>query len=289
MPKSERTDRTDALKELGAMVTDRREQANLSLDDIYDRTRIRMGYLRGIEEGNYEGFPEPVYIKGFVRTYLRLIGAEDLMDDFMAQLDRLQPRKQEPAGNILGTATAGPRGFKPASHFWLFFVLLLALAGTGGYVWYAWSSGSINNLSVFSMENWHWPLFPTGSGTSEDTPASQDAVLSVSGDVPAAAPVSGDARPEEPKPKPRPSLMIQARGDVWMGVTIGNKSVFNRTLRSGNTVSWDLTAPAQVRLGRPNMANITLNGKNLGLANSRGSKKSETYLYRPDGTWEKVK
>ena len=287
MPGSERFDRNDALRELGAMAAGRREEAHISLEDVYDRTRIRLEYLRGIEAGNYEDFPEPVYVKGFVRTYLRLIGAEDLMEDFMAQLNRLQPQRQETSPNILGNATAGPRGFKPASHFWLFLVLLIALAGTGGYVWYAWNNGTLHDLSLF--ENWRWPNFTQGTETTEPPAASSDIAVNASADVSAAALVSKDAEPEKPRPKPRPYLEIQARGDVWMGVTVGDKSVFNRTLRAGGVVSWDLTAPVRVRFGRPDMANVTLNGKKLGPANSKGSKRSETYLYNPDGTWEKVK
>ena len=286
MPVSERVDRNDALRELGAMASGRREEAHMSLEDVYDRTRIRLEYLRGIEAGNYEGFPEPVYVKGFVRTYLRLIGAEDLLDDFVAQLNRIQPRNQESTANILGNATAGPKGFKPASHFWLFLVLLIALAGTGGYVWYAWSNGSINNLSIFNIDNWRWPNV---NQPQESPVVSKDVAVKTSADVPIAVPVSKDAVPEKPQPKQKPTLSIQARSDVWMGVTIGDKNVFSRTLKAGGVVSWDLTAPARVRFGRPDMATVTLNGKNLGPANSKGSKKSETYLYKPDGTWEKVK
>ena len=82
------TDREDVLKELGQMATERRESIGMTLETVFDRTKIRMEYLRGIEAGNYEGFPEPVYIKGFIRTYLKLINAEDLQEDFMAQIDR---------------------------------------------------------------------------------------------------------------------------------------------------------------------------------------------------------
>ncbi|MBR1672424.1 MAG: DUF4115 domain-containing protein [Fretibacterium sp.] len=279
------SDRSDALRELGGMAAERREQANMTLDEVYDRTRIRMEYLRGIEAGNYEGFPEPVYVKGFIRTYLRLIGAEDLQEDFIAQLNRLQPKKEEPAANILGNASPGPRGFKPVSHVWLFLVLLAALAGTGIYVWYAWSNGG------FKIENWRWPNFSQGTGSSgERTGVNTDVHVQASRDVaPETGPVSAEvASVETPAPRPKPSLMIRARGDVWMSVSIGDKNVYNRTLKSGAVVSWDLPAPARVRFGRPDMANVTLNGKDLGPANARGSKKAETYLYQPDGVWKKV-
>jgi len=49
---------------------------------------VRVEYLRGIEHGVYQGFPDLVYIKGFVRTYLGVIGAEELKDEFMSWLNR---------------------------------------------------------------------------------------------------------------------------------------------------------------------------------------------------------
>ena len=52
------------------MITERRESLGMTLETVFDRTKIRPEYLRGIEEGDYKNFPEVVYIKGFVRTYL---------------------------------------------------------------------------------------------------------------------------------------------------------------------------------------------------------------------------
>ena len=81
---------SDALKQLGKDLTERRENAGMTLEAVYDRTKIRPEYLRGIEAGDYRDFPEVVYIKGFVRTYLKLIGAEDMQEEFMKQLDALE-------------------------------------------------------------------------------------------------------------------------------------------------------------------------------------------------------
>lgn len=277
MPGSERN--SDALRELGRMAAERREEANMTLDDIYDRTRIRMEYLRGIEAGDYANFPEVVYTRGFVRTYLKLIGAEDLQEDFLAQLNRLQPR-QESNANILGNGSTVPKGFKPASHLWLFLVLLAALAGTGGYVWYAWANGN------FTLENWRWPNFGQSGGTAQVEPQT-----SLIDEEALEAVISEDAAPEPPAPPtpaPKPSIAFRARGDVWMSVSIGGNSVFSRTLKAGSTVSWDLPAQARVRFGRPNAVDVILNGKELGVPNPKGSKNAETYLYQPDGTYRRA-
>ena len=278
------SDRDEALRELGRLVAERREEAHLLIEDVYERTRIRVEFLRGIENGDYAGFPDLVYIKGFVRTYLRVIGAEDLQEPFMGWLNQSMPRGPEAPTNVLGNGTSPTRGFKPVSHFWLFLVLLTALIGTGVYVWYVWSNGGIS-LDAFRTVRPEDPVL--------SVLASQDA----SGDIEEAgvSPASMEIIVPEPEPKPEPkplppppSLEIHAVSDVWMKVTIGDKVLFSKTLKKGSVVSWDLPAQAKVTYGRPNAASVTLNGKNLGVANPKGSKRSETYLYLPDGSYRKV-
>ncbi|MDR1049258.1 MAG: DUF4115 domain-containing protein [Synergistaceae bacterium] len=280
--------REEALRELGRMAKEKREDAGLSLVEIYERTRVRLEYLQGIEDGNFRGFPDLVYIKGFVRTYLSVIGAEDLKDEFVTWLnkDEVVKERRLPPTNVLGNGTSPTKGFKPASHIWLFAILFLMLAGSGYYVWYSW-----NNIP-FPFPGDPPQFVNTGESVSDDEIPSQDVPLLVlSPDSPGLSilPASQSVEPVlEPEPPQKPSLLIRARGDVWMKVTIGEKVVYSKTMKSGERASWDLAAAAQVTYGRPNMAEIELNGKPLGLANPRGSRTSETYSYNPDGTYGKV-
>lgn len=286
------TERNDALKELGRLIAERRESIGMTLETVFDRTKIRPEYLRGIEEGNYKNFPEIVYIKGFVRTYLKLIGAEDLQEDFMAQLDRAQtPQKRQSDSrkpvkemrSILGNGSSLPEGFKPASHFWLFMVLVLALAGTGAYVWYAMNYGGLDlrNIKLFNFSGGN-------SGITSEELISSD-IVTVSGDIFAAVSVSVDEPvSEEPEPKVSPFLEIHALNDVWLSVSLGGpKPVFRRTLRRGESMRWDLNSAATVQFGRPTAAQVVLNGKDLGVVNPSG-RRAETYIYNPDGTYNLV-
>jgi cytoskeletal protein RodZ len=45
-----------------------REGQNLSVHQLGEITKIRTDHIRALEEGNFEIFSAPVYIKGFVRT-----------------------------------------------------------------------------------------------------------------------------------------------------------------------------------------------------------------------------
>jgi len=50
-----------------------REAKNLTVEQIVEITKIRTDHLRALEEGNFDVFSAPVYIRGFVRTYSTLL------------------------------------------------------------------------------------------------------------------------------------------------------------------------------------------------------------------------
>jgi cytoskeletal protein RodZ len=280
------SDRDEALKELGRMARERREDVRLSLEDIFERTRVRVEFLRGIEEGNYQGFPDIVYVKGFVRTYLSVVGAEDLKDEFVSWLNKSVMVKVQdlPPTNVLGNSTFPTKGFKPVSHFWLFVVLILVLAGSGGYVWYSWANSPMVPGRIFD------PGTAVAGIASFDEPTSKDpsSIISPDQNLLTILPTSASVVPA-PEPKPKtPSLYVKAKMDVWMKVTIADKIVFSKTLPSGSEASWDLPSRAKVTYGRPNAVEVILNGKELGVPNPKGSKTAETYFYETDGTHRRV-
>jgi cytoskeleton protein RodZ len=50
-----------------------REQQGLSVADIADRTKLRGDHVRALEQGNYDVFAAPVYVRGFVRSYAGIL------------------------------------------------------------------------------------------------------------------------------------------------------------------------------------------------------------------------
>ncbi len=50
-----------------------REARNLSLAEVADFLKVRTDHLRALEEGDFGVFAAPVYIRGFVRTYARML------------------------------------------------------------------------------------------------------------------------------------------------------------------------------------------------------------------------
>jgi len=50
-----------------------REARKLSVNEVAEITKIRTDHIRALEEGNFDVFVAPVYIRGFARTYATLL------------------------------------------------------------------------------------------------------------------------------------------------------------------------------------------------------------------------
>ena len=50
-----------------------RETRKLSVTEVAEITKIRTDHIRALEEGNFDVFVAPVYIRGFTRTYATLL------------------------------------------------------------------------------------------------------------------------------------------------------------------------------------------------------------------------
>ena len=62
-----------------------REARNLTVQQLAEITKIRSDHIRALEEGNFDVFSAPVYIRGFVRTCATLLKLD--VPQVMAALD----------------------------------------------------------------------------------------------------------------------------------------------------------------------------------------------------------
>jgi flagellar biosynthesis protein FlhG len=60
----------------GALLQRVREARGLELREISERTKVGMGYLAAIEEEDFARLPAPVYVRGFLAEYARMLGLD---------------------------------------------------------------------------------------------------------------------------------------------------------------------------------------------------------------------
>lgn len=123
------------LEELGARLREKRVEKGYSIEDIAARLKVPPRVLKAIEEGNREALPHTVYIRSFVKSGGALlgIGAEELAGMLAALDDGSEvPHPIKPKGMM----DSQMEGEKRHGAGLLLKLLLLALIGVGGYVYY---------------------------------------------------------------------------------------------------------------------------------------------------------
>ncbi|MEO1172337.1 MAG: helix-turn-helix domain-containing protein, partial [Myxococcota bacterium] len=69
-----------------------RESAGATLAQVAEITKIGRGYLRAIEANDFDMLPAPVYVRGFVVEYARVLGldSEQVVSSFMTLYERFR-------------------------------------------------------------------------------------------------------------------------------------------------------------------------------------------------------
>jgi cytoskeletal protein RodZ len=75
-----------------------REARHLTVSQVAETTKIRGDHIRALEEGNYNIFVAPVYIRGFIRTYATLLKLDvpKVMAEVESELNRTEKFSEPP-------------------------------------------------------------------------------------------------------------------------------------------------------------------------------------------------
>jgi cytoskeleton protein RodZ len=83
-----------------------REAQQLNIYQVAEITKIKTDHIRALESGNYDTFSAPVYIRGFVRTYAKILKLDEsqVVADLEAELAQTEKFREPPP------LTKKPRG-----------------------------------------------------------------------------------------------------------------------------------------------------------------------------------
>ena len=66
-----------------------RQLVGVSKEEMQDHIKISIGYIDNLEENRFDLLPQPVYVKGFLKSYLRFLGVSACDDLIKAYAERL--------------------------------------------------------------------------------------------------------------------------------------------------------------------------------------------------------
>ena len=185
------------MKEMGRNLRLGREGLGLSVEDVVQRTKISKVNVLALEAGDVEALPHPVYAKGFVRNYAKLLGldpdayAEALSREFQV-VDNVAP--PQPEGTV---PEPSPLDDGEGGRWKILVAGLVVLACIVGAVAYMYSGPK------------------AGPGAEETVSAPAPAVPPVVEEAPAATPDEPAAAeapeelPEQAAPEAQPAPEVQ--------------------------------------------------------------------------------
>jgi cytoskeletal protein RodZ len=117
-----------------------RKARELTVHQVAEATKIRTDHIEALEEGNYDVFPAPVYIRGFVRTYATFLRLDtpQIVQQLNGELSLSDKHRDAPALTSKTPNLLDWFMFRLSRINWrwalpLLLLAIVALAGVYGY------------------------------------------------------------------------------------------------------------------------------------------------------------
>ena len=229
--------------QIGDSLREARNRRGYSPADVHKAIRIRERYLTALEEERWDMLPGEAYTKGFLRTYSEYLGLESQLyiDEYNARI----VRHDDDAPALVPHVTAMQRRRGPGRG------IIAALAAV-----------VVVGAAVAGLVAWR---LSGSSTTPHRTPPS------AAGHAAASTPPAAKTPATRPKPKTTPSVAtgpvhtaITANDRCWILVRAGGPNgtvLFEGTLEPGEAKHFQFTSQLWLRMGRPNVLDITVGGK----------------------------
>lgn len=119
--------------EFGHKLAQQRQQKGLSIGEVSQQLKLPVRQIEALEQGNYETLPEPVFIRGFLRSYARFLDLdENYIDRYLTDWQPLNQAYQvKDHHGVNYTNSIIKRPFPT----WILGVLAVGIIGYGIYAW----------------------------------------------------------------------------------------------------------------------------------------------------------
>ena len=147
MTENEMTAAPGALPTTGGALRTLRESQQLSLEEVSSRIKFSVRQIRALEEDRWDELPTGISLRGLVRSYARVLGADG--EALAASIVPPQAGAARKPGAHADTGTspiaassrvplAADEGHSGVAWGWLFVILLFILAGAAYGFWQGW-------------------------------------------------------------------------------------------------------------------------------------------------------
>lgn len=236
---------------IGNILKNARENKEITLRDAEIETKIRYRYLKALEDNNFTIMPGPVYTKGFIKSYCKLLEIDskpllNLYEDYLKT--QVNVTDEQP---IQISRTKGSNDYKGLSRLAVIAIALLFLYGFQ-HIYFSFING---------------PIKPTVD--NGNPPVEQKEVIPPKTNP---EPVI-DNKKKEPTEITLTLSIEDVTADVdkcWLQVMIDGKVAFEETLNEGNSKVFVAKEKVYFVLGNPGVVKVKINDDDLGILGEKG-------------------
>jgi cytoskeletal protein RodZ len=239
-----------------------REACGLSLQAIFETTRVGLVNLTAVENGDFDRLPPPVYARNFIRKYARAVGIDEkpILDRYEKHLENLKPPQEE-------TEVRKPWPETGRRYRFLFMSLAAVIAaGILVSAIFLYDQGGKPPSPAPVVES---PSPAQGIPVPAQTAAVPNAPAQITASKSAPAPAGKSILPSAAAGKMY-HLVIEARELTWIRITEDRNPSYQALLKPGEKIERMASDYFQLDIGNAGGINLIFQGKPLGSIGKQG-------------------
>ncbi len=247
----------------GAWLAWERQRAGLGVTDIAAELRLHPKQVRAIEQEDLARLPEPAYVRGFIRSYARVLNIDPapILNDLNA---KLSPTDASVVDGMAGTGDYSPvraAARERMSRQLGIGVVVAGLIALGLVGWQAsQQTPSIEASPVATI-----PSEPAAVPAAEIAPAEQSAAAEATASLAESSRADAESTSSDPVPgasEAAPTLTLRFSGQSWVEVTDANgKVVLSQLSSAGAEHAVDGALPLTVVIGDAGKTMVDVRGE----------------------------
>lgn len=223
---------------LSQYLREKRSQRDVSLKEISKATRIRLEYLKALEDGEFHKIPGEVYVRGYIVEYLRYLNIDPDEALKIYSSTKKEPQIEREKSRLTG------RVFPGYAYIGLI-IILLAIP-----LYFYLRTGHTRPAVITKVAKHS----ASGSSTSEIINLIKPSVNSAEADY-----------------KNRHILKVEASEESWILIRIDNDITYSMVLRPGEVRTWSAEKGFYLKTGNAGGIKLSFDNRLLGSPGKRGA------------------
>ncbi|HXW50934.1 MAG TPA: RodZ domain-containing protein [Candidatus Acidoferrales bacterium] len=245
------------MEALGEQLRTARTKLGLTAAAVANTLRIRTSFVEAMEREDWSVLGAPVYVRGFLRNYAKLLGlnAEDLVE-LLPEDQRVVVQPPEPPTTAIATSGYSMRDVRAQR-------------------WYPWLLGSLTVIAAFLVVQvgvgMFGMMFLSSKNSADSLGPQAPAALPVESNL-ASTGNTGNTLQATAAAQSRNgvNLRLQLTQPSWLSVTVDGKRVVYETLPAGTVREFHGDREILLRAGNAGGVVANFDGKDLGTLGTAG-------------------